>query len=152
MLHFYRARGLKSVQYGRMSADDLNTDNTGEPVDITDPVLLIRINKEYRPSMTDSELMEATRGIWKVGERRYGAKFALCLFNGVVREVYEITGWQEAGSRPYLTRSFEPNQTEGRWEFEGHVALEPIRSRYLHRSVRGYFNQGQQNPIKYINC
>ena len=60
-------------------------------VEVEDPVLLVRINQLYRPDMSPQELYEATRGIWKVGgERRKHVKYALAIFEGIVREVYAV--------------------------------------------------------------
>jgi hypothetical protein len=42
--------------------------------------------------MTPLALYEATRGTWKLGERRKGARVAFTVFEGVVREMYEIEG------------------------------------------------------------
>ena len=97
-------RGWKSLQLGRMTLDELIGYYAAKPVSIVDPVLLIRVNKLYRHNMTPLELQEATRGIWRVGPRRSGAKYALALFEGVVREVYEIQDWHPACTLPYSTR------------------------------------------------
>ena len=48
--------------------------------------------------MNETELYDATRGIWKVGEERVKAKYAFAVFEGVIREVYEISQWLHAGS------------------------------------------------------
>jgi hypothetical protein len=48
--------------------------------------------------MTESELYDATRASWKVGNRRSEAQYALAVFEGIVREVYEITAWMPSGS------------------------------------------------------
>ena len=81
--------------------------NTPAPVKIIDPVILIRINKTYRNDMSAHALYEATRGVWVVGPRRENAKLALAVFNGMVREVYEIREWQPAGTTAYTTRNRE---------------------------------------------
>src|SRR4051812_42705703 len=88
-------------------------------VGIVDPVLLIRINQLFRPGMSAHALYEATRGVWKVGLRREGVKYALAIFDGVVREVYSIDKWHEAGSTQYSTRAAADVVVEGRWEFTG---------------------------------
>ena len=51
--------------------------------------------------MLANALYEATRGVWKVGERREYAHLALAVFEGVVREVYAI----HDGSRPERRRT-----------------------------------------------
>jgi len=144
--------GWQSVQTGRKSLEELVFYYGAKPVTITDPVILIRINRLYRHGMSDLELYEATRGVWKVGPRRSGARYGLAVFEGVVREVYEIRRWLPAGTLPYITGVHENVTQEGRWEFEGPVAAAPVREKYYGRSVGQYLTKGSQNPITYVNC
>ena len=130
-----------------------------ENLNIDEPVLIIRVNKLYRPSMTPTELYEITRGIWKVtGSRRDCVQYAFSVYKGVVKEVYKVNTWYPAMSTPYQTRT-EPDITlhgqismTGRWEFIGEVAEPAIRNKYIDRSVAFLFPQGAANPIKYVNC
>ncbi len=121
-----------------------------KPVNIEDPVLLIRPNQRYRHGMSAKELYEATRGIWKLGQRRERTSYAFAVFEGVVREVYEIDEWYPAGTLEYETR--DVRQTGDRWEFEGREAPDAVRTRYVDRSVAAYFPTGAQNPVRYVNC
>jgi hypothetical protein len=122
-----------------------------DSIDIVDPVLLIRITQLYRDGMSARELYDATRGVWKVGSRREGARYALAVHDGVVREVYEITEWLPAGSTEYLAGRVTKDSHPGRWEFVGNVAPPAVRSRYLGASVAHYFRRGSQNPVRYVN-
>lgn len=135
----------------RQRGKGLDMSTAAAPVDIDDPVLLIRIPELFRVGMSDRALYEATRGHWKVGMRRDGARYALALHDGVVLEAYAIERWQPAGTSAYTTRP-ERKDPAGRWEFVGHVAPQAIRSKYVDRSVRRYLAKGNQNPIHYINC
>jgi len=105
---------------------------------ITDPVILIRINRLFRPGLSPEELYDVTRSSWVVGPRRGGARYAFAVFRADVIEVYEIDNWQRTA--------------HGRWEFRGRLAPDPVRSRYAGTSVKSYFKPGNQNPILYINC
>lgn len=147
-------RGCKSLEMGRMSVDELAGYYAAEPVTITHATLLIRINKLYRHNMSAQELYEATRGVWRLSARREAATYALAVFEGVVREVFEIRSWHPANSTPYTTRVEELAQRDvgGRWEFVGEIAPDEIRSRYRGRSVHSYFKRGQQSPVSYVNC
>ena len=62
-----------------------------DQAEITDPVMLVRIHRPFRPGMSDVALYEATRGVWKVGTLRERARYALTVHQGVVLEVFEIT-------------------------------------------------------------
>lgn len=114
--------------------------------------MLIRINRLYRHNMSAHELYEATRGVWKVGLRCMKARYAFAVFQGVVREVYEIESWHDAATTPYTTRVAAQLTTNGRREFIGHVASAEIRDAYVGRSVADEFPQGLQSPVVYMNC
>ena len=123
---------------------------------ITEDVILIRINKLFYESMTDEEIYEATRGIWRIGVRKEKADYAFAVYMGFVKEVFEIIRWLPACTLPYRTRAMK-NAIEnvnimGRSEFEGKVADDRIRNKYIGKSVKDYFQFGEANPIKYINC
>lgn len=143
-------RGHGSNEIGRLPLDEIKARYGAVEVDIEDPVILIRVNRLYRPGLTDEELLEITRGIWKVGPRRAAARFALAVFQGVVREVFEIGSWHSAGTTAYRTRSFTPEQCAGRWEFTGRVAEAAVRDRYKGKRVSRYLSEHSQNPIAYV--
>lgn len=140
-------RGLKSGTYGRMTIDQVRAIYAAEEVDIKHPTILIRINDLFRYGMTDIELYDATRGVWKAGPKRAKAKYALAVFEGVVQEVYEIAGWFRGGST-LCKRS--GTDAPDRWEFVGRIALDSVRNRYRFKSVRSHLPQGAQNPIRYV--
>lgn len=145
-----QVRGWKSLQVGRMTLDQLMGYYAAPPVEINHPALLIRINKLYRHTMSPLELYEATRGIWKLGERRQRAKYALAVFEGVVREVFEVQSWHPACSTPYATRDLSKRDAQRRWEFQGKIAANAIREQYRGKSVRQYFHHGNQSPVIYV--
>jgi hypothetical protein len=145
-------RGWDSSIVGRMSVEQLAALYDKTPGIIIEPVLLIRINKLYRYGMSELELYEVTRGVWKVGTRRSYATFAVAVYRGIVREVYAIKSWHRAGTTPYQTRLHAHVVDEERWEFIGAPAPQEIREKYIDKSVDAYFAQNSQNPIKYVNC
>ena len=125
--------------------------NSARRVDISEPAILIKIPKLYRSGMSDLALYEATRAAWRLGPRRDRALFALAVVGGIVVEVFEIERWQPAGTDPYRERPLDPG-SEGRWEFVGSVAPDPLRNAYRGRSVAHYFRRGNQSPVLYVNC
>jgi len=73
-------RGWGSVEYGSRSLRELDIHYGAKPVILSDPVILIRINQLFKHGMTPEALYDATRGIWKLGERRHKAKYALAVY------------------------------------------------------------------------
>ena len=149
LVNVVRGHGAK---YGRRPVEEVIARYTQRKADVRDPVILIRINKLYHYGMTPVELYDATRSAWRVGRNRERAKYAFAVFEGVVREVYRITGWYHAGSTFIVRRDGRACRIPQRWEFVGTIAEESIRCRYINRYVGHLFNQGAQNPISYVNC
>lgn len=152
-----KVHGWQSIQLGRLPLSQLVFYYAADPVTIDDPALLIRINKFYRHGMSDDELYEATRGVWKLGEKRNMSRIAMAVFEGVVREVYAVESWHKAGTTPYRVRNpetFDPKinkQLLGRWEFIGRICPQELRSKYYGKSVESYFKKGAQSPVIYVN-
>ncbi|MEK5037066.1 LEM-3-like GIY-YIG domain-containing protein [Sporosarcina sp. FSL K6-3457] len=144
-----RVRGWQSGIFGRVEVNQLISHYEREKVYIDEPAILIRINRLFRYDMTDIELYDATRGVWKIGENREKAKYALAVFDGIVHEVYEVIAWFQAGST-FNTRG-SLDEDKKRWEFVGKKAEESIRSKYIRKSVEHYHSRSAQNPIKYVN-
>lgn len=149
-----QVRGWGSVHYGRRTLEELNLHYSAPPAKIVHPVLLIRINQLFdrEKEMTEEELYEATRGVWKLGVQREKAKYVLPVFEGVVREVYEVEKWHPAGTTPYRTRKREDVHYPGRCEFVGRKAPADVRERYFHKRVDDYFDKRGQNPLRYVEC
>ncbi len=121
------------------------------PAEIDEPVVLIRISQLFDEGMSDDELYDATRGHWKVRPACHDPRLAFAVAHGIVREVYEIDSWHPAGTTPTKT-AILGDAPAGRLEFVGRVADEATRAKYVGSSVRHHFTQGNQNPIRYVNC
>lgn len=146
-------KGHGASENGRAALSDLIDDLDATEAKITDPVLLININRLYRYGMSPMELYDATRGVWVLDPNRAEkAKFAFAVYHGIVREVYEIATWLSAGSTHYHTRLADDVSDPTRYEFVGKVADENVRRKYRGKSVRHCLTKGSQNPIKYENC
>jgi hypothetical protein len=145
-------RGFESGSYGRMPLHELVAQIEQPPADIIHPVLLIRINQLYFFGMTAEELYDATRGVWKIGERCEDARYAMAVYDGLVREVYRIDRWHIGGTTPYKTRDHADVDAPDRREFTGKVAEKAVRDRYLMKSVRDHFPANMQSPVRYVNC
>ena len=129
-------------------ADKMNrTQKTATPaansLSTDEPIMLIIINRLYRPGMSAEELYEATRKRWAVGPRRNGAKYAVATYHGETKEVYQIGEWYEDTQESDKTR---------RYAFNGKVAPEPIRSLLKDKSISHLQKRGAVSPIKYLNC
>jgi len=141
-------RGYESRSYGRMSLEQIIASYAAAEVEISDPALIININRTFRYGMPEIEMYDSTRSAWVIGDRKTNAKYALATYQGIVQEVYEIKGWFAANST-LNSRKKEAENTE-RWEFVGKIAANEIRNKYQFRDISKYL--GTQNPIRYVNC
>lgn len=119
---------------------------------ITEAAVLLRISQLYRAGMSDAELYEAARGFWRMGPQRLKVLYALAVYGGVVREVYEVVTWHRAGTTAYATRDASKPGDGKRWEFTGGIAPDQIRSKYLDGAVGHYFKRGAVNPFSYVGA
>ena len=129
---------------GQMTVAEVIAKYEAPAVIIHEPVILITINCLYRRGMSAEELYEATRGNWVIGQRRDQVKYAFAVYNGIIREVYEIHRWQPATARR------ESQKRQQRWRFDGVVAT--YLRHYVGGSTVNYAVTGAQNPIRYVNC
>lgn len=149
-------RGKDSREYGRITTDDLIAKLDATEIlssEIKDDCILIRINHSYRSGMPPLELYEATRGVWKASlEKCEKVKFAMSVYQGVIREVYDVKAWFPGGSTMYSTRESFPHDDDwnSRVEFVGRVADDDIRKKYIHKNIVKIWSNGAQNPIRYI--
>lgn len=141
--------GHRSSGVGRLPAKELIAELAAKFITIDEPAITFNINRSYFHGMSNEDLYEFTRGIWIVGKPgQKQAKFALAVYRGIVREVYEIVKWYPAGSTSYSRRQFQPNELQNRFEFVSQVAQVAAREKYVGSRVPV---AKSQNPIKYYN-
>jgi hypothetical protein len=147
------SRGHGSRFDSRAPVEEIVATLDAKQVRIKEPAILININKAYRFGLTAVELYDFTRSAWKVGPKRTQAKYALSIYRGVIREVYEIAAWVPGrATMRSADQEHVPDYENGRWEFVGKIANDSLRNQYIGRSVAHYFKPGAQNPIMYVNC
>ncbi len=114
-----------------------------EEADITDAVVLLRIDRSYRIGITEEELYEATRGDWAMtpGKRSIKPRYALAIVSFIIREVYTIDAWHPVPASPW---------GPGRWRFNGTVASD--KADFIGKSVQSYIHRRSSNPVRYVNC
>ena len=119
--------------------------------DITDDIIIIKLNKSYRSGMSSEELYDITRGCWKRRiESVERAEFALAVYKGEVIEVYRISEWYSAQEEIRDTVPFNPEIDLGRIIFKGEVAEEKVREKYIGKNVSKLFKRGEASPVKTI--
>ena len=87
------------------------------------------------------ELYDVTRGIWHLAVEKVHTertKYAFAVYDGEIKEVYEIQKWHRAGTTPYATdRRLPPELLATRYEFTGKRATGSIRDKYVGKTLEG---------------
>ena len=128
-------------------------------VEIDDPVVAINIRQQFPYVRNAEDLYNCTRGIWRLKPQRAArAKYFLAVYDGIIREVYEIHQCIPATNETkayWRKREREQGRNipaashVGRSEFLGQVASDEIRAKYVGRHMPVRMGQ---NPIRYFNC
>ena len=134
-----KVRG-SGVILGRLPLEELYYLYSAQSIKITTQHrgLLFILNKTYKSGMTDVELYEATCGVWRNVPRTPDIKYAYASYHGIIKEVYVITKWQNAGTYNYTSRNFNHRSTsflDSRYEFVGDVAQSQVRDKYKGKLV-----------------
>lgn len=126
---------------GKIECNELNILYASEECKIDEKVLLIKIQKAFNHDLSSEELYEATRKWWVLGKEKVKkVEYVFCIYNNIVREVYKPSLWIK-------------NDKGKRLAFEGTIADDEIRNKYLYKSVSNYTKKkGVANPIRYVNC
>lgn len=130
-------KGHNSWERGLKTVNEVIQYYDAKIVTISEPAIIITINKYYKRFMSEEDLYNITRISWRLANRRIKTiKYGIASYRGIVREVYEIDGWFKT-------------EDGKRWCFTGKIAEENIRNKYLNQSLENYIKKGSQNPIKY---
>lgn len=132
-----KVRGSGS-EMGRATIEEIHNLQSGELIDIDKEHqgLAFLLNSTYKSGMSELELFEATRGVWRNVPRDSSIKYAYATYGGLIKEVYEIYSWVPAGTQQYFTRSFEDSGLKQRWEFIGKKAPQFIREKYIGKVIK----------------
>lgn len=134
---------------GRATVDDINARYGAVPVQFepSHRFVLIRVSRDFRRSFDAEALYEVTRKWWRMDPHRRKPEYAAAVYDGVIRAVYRIDGWE----RPTQADLDEDPHRQRRWAFIGHLDR-AMTDRYRFAEVTAYLRPGARNPITYVNC
>jgi len=133
-------RGHHSVDNGIMSIREIELKYQAKDADFSEPAILISIDDQYMSSKdNETKLYNASRKHWRISRKRASQISLVCaVYRGIIRETYIAKEWKPSKS------------LKGRSYFVGQKAPEPIRNKYINKSVASYWKKGSQNPNKYV--
>lgn len=138
-------QGLSNIQkghhsdFGVTSAETLERTYSSKVYEEPDDFkyLIIKI-QECRLNEPNADRYTITRWCWRIRPRSVKEyPYVFSVTNGIVKEVYKISRWIEADEN-------------GRFAFEGTVADDTIRNRFLNKRIpEKYCAKGNQSPVLY---
>jgi len=111
--------------------------------DIKDKVVLLSVAQTYKSYMDESVIYDVAKQAWSLDKNDQSkdvAEYALAIYQNRVVGVFSIDKWKRA--------MFENTK----WEFEGKIASDDVRSRYLNKKIVRAFGEGQYESFRYLNC
>ena len=124
-------------------------------------ILVIKINKLYRKDMSDYEIYDAVRGVWKLSLKSIKSRdirYVFAVYNGLIVGVYKPDEWHYVYENIDLPQhdkldheTFEKLKNRAYFICRNYKALDDEGRFYLHKSITELkVNQAAQNPISYL--
>ena len=105
----------------------------------------------FRTGISDLQLYDLARGVWKVGPRRESVEFVLALGNGIVRGVFTQNHGTSRYNRCLHVPRDDVDSVLGSLEFVGSIAPQEVLELYLGRDASSFFKPGNVNSFRYIS-
>ena len=124
-------------------------------------ILVIKINKQYRKDMSDYEIYDAVRGMWRVSLNSIKSKkirYVFAVYNSLIVGVYKPDEWHYVYENIDLPQrdkmdndTFERLKNRVYFICERYNELDDEGRFYLHKSIAELkVNQSAQNPVSYL--
>lgn len=144
-----KVRGHDVVN-GRESLQEIAIKLNPERAEFKHRILILRLNQHWKQNMSEGELYDITRGIWKLASRRESVEVILAVSNGIVRQVYIPKSWHPAGTTNYIHKHPDIEEKHrSRWEFVGETATENEHLEYMYKDVSWFYKKGEQTSTRY---
>jgi hypothetical protein len=145
-----KASGHNSIEKGLMTSNEVIRLYNAPPLDeIGSNCIIFNIRKNYKRGSGEQAIYQATKETWSMGKgRTNGIKYVLSEYKGLIVEVFEVEEWyeQERGYNPG-TQKF--GQKKVGYGFNGHVAPNEIREKYVNTSIAHKKKRGDQRVVRY---
>lgn len=142
--------GHNSFNRGLMTSEEIKRLYNAEPLmSIESDCVIININKKYKRGNESQSIYDSTKETWSIDARKKDQiKYVLSEFRGIIVEVFEVDHWYEK-ERGYTSRSAKFGQTKIGYGFNGKVAPDKIRNKYINKSIKHIKKRGAASVIRY---
>jgi uncharacterized protein len=137
--------GHHVMKRGRMTVAEIIAAYRAEPVEITEPTLLVIVNRNFERNISTERLYSITRGDWSLSAKRKDlVRYGVAVYKGLVRAAYRVESWEPAKA------GWAHQKRRDRWRFSGPPA--PEMAHLIGGSVAKYLDPPSQSPVRYVNC
>ena len=135
--------GVNSIEKGLMTTNEIiRLYNAEKLEEIEKNCVIININKTYKRGSGENAIYEATKEIWNIKEfRRNQIEFVLSEYKGLIVEVFKVERWYSK-ERGYNKRAKKYGQTYLGYGFEGTIAEQNVRNKYINKTISPYKKRG----------
>lgn len=142
--------GHGSIEKGLMTSEEIIRLYNAEPLDrIDNDCILININKKYQRGKGGNSIYAATKETWTIRKDKLsGIKYVLSEYRGLVVEVFEVKEWYEK-ERGFTPKAKRYGQTKIGYGFNGVIASNEIRNKYINKSIAHIKKRGAASAIRY---
>ena len=126
--------------------------------DIKDSILVIKINGLYKRGMSEEELYEATRGVWRISIKtikKQKVKYVFAVYNQLIVAVYKPDEWHRVYENIDLPREETLNvddaKDRGYFICHNYKEMDDRQKFYLHKSISNFDKiKKAQYPTTYL--
>jgi len=147
--------GHNSIEKGLMTSEEIARLYNAQPLnEMGSNCVLININKTYQRGNGTNPIYQATKETWLISKRKLPQiKYVLSEFRGLIVEVFEVKNWYSKQRSKNKTMDKEKNikiqvDVTG-FGFDGIVAPDEIRNKYINKSVAHIKRRGAAQVIRY---
>ena len=147
--------GHNSIEKGLMTSEEIvRLYNAQTLSEMGSDCVLININRTYKRGNGTDPIYQATKETWLISEWRLPKiKYVLSEFRGLIVEVFEVQKWYPKQRPKNKTIDREKNikiqvHVTG-YGFDGIVAPDEIRNKYINKSVADLKQRGAAQVIRY---
>ena len=146
--------GMHSIEKGLMTSEEIIRRYNAKPLKkINADCIIININRSYKRGLGKDGIYNATKGCWSIRKNRLIDKdenvlinYVLSEYHGLIVEVFKVDRWYQE-ERGYGSNAKKYGEKKLGMCFEGKVASEQIRNKYINKSIIKV--KGEANIIKY---
>lgn len=141
--------GHNSIEKGLMTSDEIIALYNAEPLEeLESNCVIININKTYKRHSGVDAIYSATKETWRMKNPTNKIEYVLSEYHGLIVEVFKVTDWYSK-KRTTKGKNEQDRKEYIGYGFNGTVAENEIRNKYLNKSIAHLKKNGAANVIRY---